>query len=64
MDKPLYAYILFMHKGGRRRHGRMSQYIFFISCLLIVSLIGNICFMGQLDKLEREIERLKGEEDE
>lgn len=38
----------------------MSQYIFFISCLLIVSLIGNICFMGQLDKLENEIERLKG----
>lgn len=38
----------------------MSQYIFFISCLLIVSLIGNICFMGQLDKLEQENERLKG----
>ena len=38
----------------------MSQYIFFMSCLLIVSLIGNICFMGQLDKLENEIERLKG----
>ena len=38
----------------------MSQYIFFISCLLIVSLIGNICFMGQMDKLENEIERLKG----
>ena len=38
----------------------MSQYIFFISCLLIVSLIGNICFMGQMDKLEQEIERLKG----
>jgi hypothetical protein len=38
----------------------MSQYIFFISCLLIVSLIGNICFMGQMDKLEQENERLKG----
>ena len=38
----------------------MSQYIFFISCLLILSLIGNICFMGQMDKMEREIERLKG----
>ena len=42
----------------------MSQYIFFLSCLLIVSLIGNICFMGQLDKMEREIERLKGDNDE
>ena len=42
----------------------MSQYIFFISCLLIVSLIGNICFMGQLDKLERELERMKGEDDD
>lgn len=38
----------------------MSQYIFFISCLLIVSLIGNICFMGQLEKKEQEIEKLKG----
>ena len=38
----------------------MSQYIFFMSCLLILSLIGNICFMGQLDKLEQENERLKG----
>ena len=38
----------------------MSQYIFFISCLLIVSLIGNICFMGQMDKLEQENERLIG----
>lgn len=38
----------------------MSQYIFFISCLLIVSLIGNICFMGRVDKLEQENERLKG----
>ena len=38
----------------------MSQYVFFISCLLIVSLIGNICFMGQVGKLENEIERLKG----
>ena len=38
----------------------MSQYIFFISCLLILSLIGNICFMGQMDKMEQEIERLKG----
>lgn len=38
----------------------MSQYIFFMSCLLILSLIGNICFMGQMDKLEQEIERLKG----
>ena len=38
----------------------MSQYIFFMSCLLILSLIGNICFMGQLDKMENEIERLKG----
>lgn len=42
----------------------MSQYIFFMSCLLIVSLIGNICFMGQMDKLEREIKRLKGEDEE
>lgn len=38
----------------------MSQYIFFMSCLLILSLIGNICFMGQMDKMEQEIERLKG----
>lgn len=38
----------------------MSQYIFFMSCLLILSLIGNICFMGQTDKMEQEIERLKG----
>ena len=42
----------------------MTHYIFFMSCLLIVSLIGNICFMGQLDKMEREIERLKGEDDD
>lgn len=42
----------------------MSQYIFFISCLLIVSLIGNICFMGRVDKLERELERMKGEDDD
>lgn len=42
----------------------MSQYIFFLSCLLILSLIGNICFMGQLDKLERELERMKGEDDD
>ena len=42
----------------------MSQYIFFMSCLLIVSLIGNICFMGQIDKLEQENERLKGDNDE
>lgn len=38
----------------------MSQYIFFMSCLLILSLIGNICFMGHMDKLEKENERLKG----
>ena len=38
----------------------MSKYIFFMSCLLILSLIGNICFMGQMDKMEQEIERLKG----
>lgn len=42
----------------------MSQYIFFISCLLIVSLIGNICFMGQMDKLEQENKKLKGEDND
>ena len=40
------------------------DYIFVLSVLLIVSLIGNICFMGQMDKLEQEIERLKSDNDE
>ncbi len=40
------------------------DYILVLSILLIVSLISNICSMGQMDKLEQEIKRLKGKDDE
>ena len=42
----------------------MSHYIFFVLCFFATSLIGNVYLLGEVDKLEHEVKRLRGKDND
>ena len=46
------------------RDGRMSYYMFFVLCFFVTSLIGNVYLLGEVDKLEHEVKRLRGKDND